>query len=73
LRVQGRIEGKGAEEVPLAAVLRLIHRHHRRAARVMHGVLRIGGVGGIGHPRGVHIIGLGGGYSIRKGWDMEAP
>ena len=39
-------------------VLRLVHRDHRRAARIVHGVLRIGGVGGIGGPLCIDIIGL---------------
>ncbi len=42
--VQRGIQGKGTEEIPLPAVLRLVHRHCRGAARIVHG---IGGVGGV--------------------------
>jgi hypothetical protein len=48
--IQRGVKGKGAEEIPLPALLRLVHRHRRRAAGIVHGIGGVGGIGRSGRP-----------------------
>ena len=45
--VQRRIQGKRPEQVPLSAILPLIHRHGRRAPRIVYRIAGVGGADGI--------------------------